>query len=373
MDRDTKKKVVYFHLPFQGSLGDYEIFSFDPMKYFSKGDHLDVSDLLTSGLNGFLKRRGISSHAHIVDKLYRARDPAYFRLLREFMEIHGDADIIFMAQYNFLHPEFIFHELKRPIKILGFIDDPISTYKVGIPYLWAFDGAFYISPSYDENTLFADALDRWGCHSHYWWPLVTRKFMRPAVADGAFFSDRDVELIYIGNQSPWKMPRLIKLLNRYRDRLTVHGYWGFGGGSGFLRPLLGKRAFFRRVTSITEIQKANLMWKTKVGVNMHVSPVPRETGNMRMYELCVHGVCQVCDMAGADAHKSIFEPMNEVVFYEDMDDAFEKIDWLLSDDQSRIRIAHAGFERYWRDYDWEDNVLQLLAWADGLRTTTNLA
>ncbi len=366
----AKKKVVFFDFPFQGRVGDYEICSFDVTKFFGRSNHFDWNELITAGLRGFVKTQGIALYAHIVDELYRERDPAYFRLLHEFMETHGDADIILMGQANFLHPEFLFHELKGATKILGFIDDPFSTYRAGIPYLWAFDGAFYISPSYDEKTLFPDALDRWGCHSHYWWPLVTQKFIRPPTIGDSFFSPRDVDLIYIGKGNRWKIPRLAKVLSRYKNRFVVHGPWRMGGYVGILRSLVGKPAFVRRVTSISETQKFELMWRTKVGLNMHMSHTPRETGNVRMYELCAHGVCQVCDTAGVDGHAKIFEPTSEVVFYKDIDDAIEKIDWLLGDEKSRIQIARAGFERYWRDYDWEDNLLRLLDWASGLRSAS---
>ena len=363
----TAKKVVFFGFPFEGRVGDYDICSFDVSKFLGRWDHFDWNELLTSGLKGFFKAQGLSLYSYIVDELYRERDPAYSRLLREFMEKHGDADIIIMGQYNFLHPEFLYHELGGTTKILGFVDDPISTYRAGIPSLWAFDGAFYISPSYDERTLFPDALDRWGCRSHYWWPLVARKFVRPPDTGAAFFSQRDIELLYIGKGTRWKIPRLAKVLNRYKGRLVIHGPWRMGGYVGFLRPLMGKPAFLRRVTSVSESGKFELMWRTKVGLNMHWSDTPRETGNARMYELCAHGVCQVCDTAGLDAHARIFEPNSEAVFYKDIDEAIEKIDWLLGDEASRVRIARAGFERFWRDYDWEDNLLELLDWASGLR------
>jgi glycosyltransferase involved in cell wall biosynthesis len=368
MQSGANKKVVFFDFPFQGRVGDYEICSFDVSKYLGKWDHFDWNELLTSGLRGFFKRQGIALYAHIVDELYRERDPAYFRLLREFMETHGDADIILMGQANFLHPEFLFHELKGTTKILGFVDDPVSTYRAGISYLWAFDGAFYISPSYDERTLFPDALEKWGCRSHYWWPLVTRKFARPESVGDAFFSQRNVDLLYIGLGTRWKIPRLAKVLNRYKGRFVVHGRWRMGGYVGFVRSLMGKPAFFRRVTSVSEARKFELMWRTKIGLNMHWSDTPRETGNMRMYELCAHGVCQVCDTAGVNAHAKIFDPATEVVFYKDIDEAIEKIDWLLGDEKSRAQIARAGFERYWRDYDWEDNLLALLDWASSLRS-----
>jgi len=77
-------------------------------------------------------------------------------MVGDFIDRFRDFDLIVMSN-NFIHPELLVHELKRPIKILGFFDDPHSTYMRGIQYLWAFDGAFYISPSYNERSLFHEA------------------------------------------------------------------------------------------------------------------------------------------------------------------------------------------------------------------------
>jgi hypothetical protein len=87
--------------------------------------------------------------------------------VRDFVDAYRDACLIILATYNPIHPEILHRRLRLPTKILGFIDDPYSTYERGIPYLWAFDGAFYISPSDDENRLFAEALRDRGCRERF--------------------------------------------------------------------------------------------------------------------------------------------------------------------------------------------------------------
>ena len=39
----------------------------------------------------------------------------------------------------------------------------------------------------------------------------------------------------------------------------------------------------------------------------------------------------------------------------------------LENADERVRIATAGFERYWRDYEWETNLLKFLRWCDSVR------
>jgi len=43
------------------------------------------------------------------------------------------------------------------------------------------------------------------------------------------------------------------------------------------------------------------------------------------------------------------------------------IDYYLENDDERVCIAKAGFDRYLRDYQWEENLLRFLRWADGLK------
>src|ERR1051326_1974043 len=155
------KKVCIFHFPRMENFYGYSIDSLDPAPYFPG----HTPQMLVQKL----------SYAQNVDQMYRDRDPSYMRFLGDFVEKFRDAHLLVLAFYNPIHPEVLYRELSAPIKILGFTDDPFSTYVRGLSYLWACDGAFYISPSYDEHSLFRDALAHWGCNQSYWWPAVFPK------------------------------------------------------------------------------------------------------------------------------------------------------------------------------------------------------
>jgi len=258
-------------------------------------------------------------------------------------------------------------ELKNPIKVLGFIDDPLSTYQRGIPYLWAFDGAFFISPSYIDNQLFEGAIQRWGGKPVVWWPLVPFPFPRQKSSDETFFGQRDVDVVYVGNPSSSKVERLIRLKRHFGDRIRVHGRWPLKGYGGFARGIFGKPIYPHRVTSLTNQERTRLYWRAKIGFNMHVSDQPYETGKMRMYETPAHGMMMVCDKAAASAHARIFEPQTEAVYYDSLSDAIDLIEYYLVHDAERGRIAKAGYERFWKDYEWESNMKKFLDWAMDIR------
>lgn len=366
------KRICLFNYPPIDNFHGYHIETFDPLSYFSPGSRWSWSDLIVWGLNGCDKRRALTAGAAGVDRLYRERDPNYMRMVGDFIDRFRDFDLIVMSTYNFIHPELLVRELRKPVKVLGFIDDPLSTYTRGIPYLWAFDAAFFISPSYLDNLTFENAIERWGGKPARWWPLVPFPFQRPERADEAFFRDRDVEVVYVGNPSASKVDRLIGLKRHFGKRLHVHGRWPFKGYVGFVRGLLGKPIYPHRVSSLSPDARTALYWRTKIGLNMHVSDSAFETGNLRMYETPAHGLMMVCDKAGANAHERIFEPDREAVYYESTEHAIELIEYFLRHEDERVQIAQAGFSRFWRDYEWETNLMNFLRWCESLRTSEDV-
>lgn len=360
------KKICLFNYPPMDDFHGYHIENFDPLAYFPKGSRWPFTDLIIWGLNGWDQRRALTAGAAGVDRLYRERNPHYMRMIGDFIDRFRDFDLIVMSTYNFIHPEVLARELKKPIKVLGFIDDPLSTYLRGIPYLWAFDGAFFISPGYIDDQPFDEAIQRWG-KPNMWWPLVPFPFTRPENADEAFFRQRDVDVVYVGNPSASKVERLIRLKRHFGERMRVHGRWPFKGYTGFVRGIFGKPIYPYRVTSLTNQQRTQLYWRTKIGFNMHVSDHPFESGNMRMYETPAHGMLMVCDKSAANTHARIFEPHTEAVYYDGVNEAIDLIEYYLTHDEERIRIAQSGYERYWQDYQWEPNFLRFLDWASSIQ------
>lgn len=358
------KRVCIFGFPRMENFHGYSIDSLDPLPYFPGTDSSFASRTLYE--------------AKSIDQMYREKYRPYIKFIGDFVDKFQNADLVVLATYNPIHAEVLHKELSRPIKILGLTDDPHSTYTRGIPYLWACDGTFYLSPSYDNQTLFSDALKKWGCEYSYWFPAVypeppelTTSGFWPLVAarkealnrGDAFFKDRDIELIYVGKAYDSKINRLTQLRGAFGSRFKIYGRWRLGGYGGFLRWIKGKPPLWTRVRSVSSEEKLQLLSRTRIGFNMHLSDVPMETGNVRMYEVPAHGIMLLCDKAGLDAHAQIFEPGKEAVFYDSMEDAIDKIHYYLEHDEERERIARAGFARVHRDYDGETQLKNFLDWA----------
>ena len=81
---------------------------------------------------------------------------------------------------------------------------------------------------------------------------------------------------------------------------------------------------------------------------------------MRTYETPVHGMLMVCDKASAGAYVRIFESDKEAVYYDNIDQAIELIEYYLHHEDERVRIARAGYECFWWEYELESNLLKFL-------------
>lgn len=361
------KRVCFFNFPPVDDFHGFRIETFDPLPYFSRGGCWSFSEFLSGGLNGYDKRRAILAGSVGVDRLYRERDQNYMRMASDFIDRFKDFDYIIMGAYNFIHPEILVRELKKPIKILGFVDDPVSTYARGIPYVWAFDAAFFISPSYIDDLLFETAIRRWYKGPVTWWPLNPFPFERPHQVDDAFFRNRHIDVVYVGNPYASKVNRLIELKRHFGSRLRVHGRWPLKGYVGYIRALLGKPVYPHRVTSVSSEERTQLYWRSKIGLNMHFSDLPSETGNLRMYEVPAHGMLMVCDKSGGDGHATIFEPNQEAVYYDSFRQAIDLIEYYLNNDNERVRIAANGFHKYWEKYEWSKSLLSFLQWCETIK------
>lgn len=307
-----------------------------------------------------------------LDVRYRSGERTYHEMLRRFLAEHGDAEIVINNGLNAFHPEWAHDALGDKIKIWGSVDDPVSSYQMAASCAWAYDGAFYVSPSYAAGRSMAEVLGLWGIEHTHWFPLAGSFWSRaetnidPTAEHRArvlgSMRKRTRPAIYIGNLNGPKLDRLALARRRLGDRLAIYGNWPLYGYAGYFGPLR-KRGFLPyRVRGISDAEREAFYFDHKICLNLHMSE-RRETGNLRMYEAPSFGLLLVSDKAADDWHAKIFEPGVEAVFYDTIDEAAELIQRYLADDEARIRIATAGFERWCRDYDREKCLLDLLRWA----------
>jgi len=356
-NRLVKVAVIGLHLDAPRVLDKYEVHGV-PLSFMS-GFSSSLRIMFRDGLNRFSYQRAVLK-AEYVDELYRNRDPKYMAAAERLIDQLRGYDILIFSTNSPLHPELLLSRLKDKVKVLGFTDDPHSTYVRGIPYLWGFDAAYYISPSYSSTMGFAELFERIGFSRVRWLPLV-QPIKYPILTTDDILN-RSVKIAYVGNPTGSKIDRMRKLDAEFGRDLVLHGRWRLKGYFGYFRPLLGEKPFMRRVLPINSEQKKALYLNTMIGFNMHVSDFPSECGNMRMYETAAFGMMPLCDRAGLNLQNQIFEDGKEAVYYDSIDQAIDLARYYLSNPEERAKIAFEAYRKAFSDYTWERVTRDFLNW-----------
>jgi spore maturation protein CgeB len=100
-----------------------------------------------------------------------------------------------------------------------------------------------------------------------------------------------------------------------------------------------------------------LLHSSKLVLNIHGGAAGNYSGNMRMFEATGVGTCLLTE--NRSNLKDLFDPDNEVVTYESIDDCIEKAKWLLSNENTRKVVAEAGQKRTLKYHKVEDRCIQI--------------
>lgn len=355
--KTIKVAIVGLQLGASRTLGRFEVHGV-PLAAFS-GLRPSLRALLRDGPGGALYGRAVLKAEH-VDDLYRSRDPVYMAAAQAVVDSLRGYDIVVFSTFSPLHPELLADRLRNKIKVLGFSDDPHSTYVRGIPYLWAFDAAYYISPGYSPQMGFAELFAKVGFERVRWLPLAQPIDYPQLTADD--IRNRSVTIAYVGCPTGSKVDRLRSLDQAFGSELALFGRWRMRGYYGYVRPLLGERPFFRTVHPISHAAKKALYLDTKIGFNMHVSDMPSECGNMRTYEAAAFGMLLLSDRAGLNLQRQIFDEGTEAIYYDSIEEAIELARFYATHTEERTRIALAAHRRAHAEYTWEKVTQEFLEW-----------
>ena len=96
------------------------------------------------------------------------------------------------------------------------------------------------------------------------------------------------------------------------------------------------------------IEYYQLLKSSDIVFNMHSTAAKNTVDNMKMFETTGAGTCLVTD-TGSNM-KDLFEEDKEVVTYSSVDEAIEKIRFLLNHENERKKIAKAGQARTLKDH-----------------------
>jgi hypothetical protein len=326
--------------------GDHDVFLFNPRRYL---DGAAYSNYLT---------------AERIVQLHQSGDRSMQSMLQAFRKaIHDFGAEGLAVHQNPFPPEWLVENTDGLVRVLGCFDDPQKTYVATLPVLWAFHGAYYCSPSYSESVRFSDALAMFGVMHSHWFPLsMTTPTDDLVRAVQSSWSKRAAQAVYIGKCYGEKLDKLALIDRGIGGRLRVYGQgWPLAGLGGWVAPLRGRKFFPKWVRPQSDAERLSAYLNSVIGLNMHLGDGV-ETGNMRMYEVPMHGAMLLSDSAGCNAHAEIFEPDIEAVFYASIEEAIDKCRYYFAHPESAIAIARRGFERARRDYHSEKVKIELFNW-----------
>lgn len=265
-----------------------------------------------------------------LDHRWRRGDPALMDLYGRLADAAARRDVLVLYNGANIHPDFARRLALMKVYTAG--DDPESTNILSRPAAPAFDVHLV------NNVACLDLYRGFGCRHVYFWPLGSQTFLEEADPPGNDLLDpscRTVPAVFVGEFQRLRGGRLEQLARAFPDAFFAGNRW--------------PRGF------VTREDVSRAYWNAQLGWNIHNSTGPV---NFRTYELPAHGVLQICD--NQSRLPAVFEPGVEVVGFEDIKECIDRTRYYLAHPEEQRQIAHAGWERWRRDYHpdriWESLV-----------------
>lgn len=350
-------KILWFgHPDFHGD--DFDIISLkiDPRSHLS--GLVNPHRFPNLGRNGIQKNRMIGT-SFGCDELFREHDRQYLDLCERVVAEANKYDVLVMSQFNFLHPYFL--KKIRALKVLGMVDDPISTFDRSLSYSHFFDGCFHISQGYWAGQTMTELLLEFDLKEPYFLPLTNERIPTHLLEEDDF-CNRGSDVVYIGAAYGKKVDVLRSFRNQIGNSINVYGRWPFHGYYGFLRAIWGKSIFPKHVKCVSEEEKWNIYRDTKIGLNLHYTGIGNEDGNIRTYEIVANGCLLLTNVSSSRNEDLLFKPDTEAIYYDSYSDAVDKIKYFLKNDSERIEIANNGHRKYLENYTHKKNLVRFVQW-----------
>lgn len=174
-------------------------------------------------------------------------------------------------------------------------------------------------------------------------------------------TERDIDFSFIGSLTRHHTKRT-KLIKELMDNT---GLLFFGDGVSFIPD---NRNIFQRLTSksLYQQRQREAVWgldmyrtlkRSKITFNAHIDVSKQFIGNMRTYEATGVGTLLLTD--GIRAPQKNFND-DEVVYYDTIADAIEKVKYYLAHEKERAAIATKGQHRTLTEYNYQISSRKLL-------------
>jgi spore maturation protein CgeB len=110
-------------------------------------------------------------------------------------------------------------------------------------------------------------------------------------------------------------------------------------------------------TPVMGMDMYNLLHQSKITFNKHTDAARGDVGNMRMFEATGVGSCLITDTGNNMG--DLFEEDKEVVIYKNIDEAVEKVNYLMEHKEVAAEIAKAGQKRTFKDHSTKARCQQI--------------
>lgn len=285
------------------------------------------------------------SRAQLLDNLYYEKHPGLLRMYADVTSLiaRTGADALIVDNCFPYHPELL--KGLDIYKVLRTTDGPLAAYDRDFAYLHAYDHVLYHSPAYSRDMTMAEKLRYCGAKRFDFLPLGSFAALRDSSLNADMVSNlqREIDVLFIGAFHLNKMPILAKIKKEFGKRFKAYGLINFKknlyfnlkyGFPGWIRPV----PFEMYVP---------LYKRAKIGINIH-NRGDYTVGSYRLFDLPANGVMQISD--GGVYLDSFFKVGQEIEAYDSSDELIQKIDFYLSKEAERQRIAVAGYRRTITEY-----------------------
>lgn len=297
------------------------------------------------------------------EKYYSENEAEYKKYYDYFLKYIKNNSIevcIFFDNVIWWHESFL-DELKKISQIGSYIvDDDVEDFanRISRPYIKNFDWAFCWSVYFKwDEILMKDKYIEWWAKKSDFIPLwlCCYKYEENIMPD---FKNRDIDLLYVWWIYFKKVLKIMKLKRHFWDRMKMYGRW-WNRSTNVLKTLILKiLKWYYNVGNVEELSAdkfVEVYQRTKIGFNIHQEYGPT---NMRTYELPANWAMLICD--NWKWLNELFELWKEAVSYKDIDEAIEKIEYYLENDEERVKIAEAGYRKSVNNYRMEQSFKKMM-------------
>ena len=246
-------------------------------------------------------------------------------------------DVLYCQSLNVPSTEFL-GRMKKYVKlIVGQVASPVVFDKKA---LGAFD---LITTSFPH---FVERFKKIGIASEYF-----KIGFEPRVLDKLAPPQKKYNTVFVGGISK-RHAEVIDTFE-YLSRNTDIDFWGYG--SNELPPDSPLRE--KHHGEAWGIEMYDILHNAKISVNRHIDAAENFANNMRLYESTGVGTMLITDHK--DNLHELFEVGKEVETYRTKEELLEKINYYLTHEEEREKIAQAGQQRTLKDHTYEIRMKEL--------------